>query len=131
MSRSHRQRLRTRLSIIMIVALLWSQFALAAHSVCAVADLSHAATAVAAMVQPDCHQTVPPADSAVCSAHCGQGDQSSEVGRVPLVPALAVASAAGFSVIVIVPIQRSSYAELPPPVSWHRPTAHPASLLLI
>lgn len=131
MSRSRRQRLRARLSIVMIVALLFSQFAMAAHSVCAVADLSHATTAAAAVVQPDCHQTAPPDESAVCSAHCSQGDQSSDVGRVPLVPALAVASAAEFAVIVMAPVQRSSYAELPPPVSWHRPTAHPASLLLI
>jgi len=131
MSRSRRQRLRARLSIVMIVALLWSQFALAVHSVCAVADLSHAATTAAEPIQPDCHPPAPPAESAVCSAHCSQGDQSSDVGRVPLVPALAVASVSGFSVIVIVPMQQSSYAELPPPVSWHRPTAHPASLLLI
>lgn len=128
MNRSRRQRLRARLSIVMIAALLWSQFAMAAHSVCAVADLSQA---VATIAEPGCHQPTPPAESAVCSAHCSQGDQSNDVGRVPLVPALAVASASEFSAATIVQTPPSSYAELPPPVSWHRPTAHPASLLLI
>lgn len=82
-----------------------------------------------------CHHTAPnPApthESALCHAHCNQNDQSTDVARVPLVPALPLALAIAIASIILLNVERASYVELPPPVSWHRPTSHPASLLLI
>ena len=37
----------------------------------------------------------------------------------------------GFPAIGILDTKRAPCVDLPPPLSWHRPTGHPASLLLI
>ena len=131
MNQFSRQRLRTRLSIITIVALLWSQVVLAGHPLCSMAGMVFTEIAAPAAAEHGCHHASPSNESTVCNAHCSQGDQSNDVGRVTPVPALAPATATWFSAIVILQAERPLYVDLPPPVSWHRPTAHPASLLLI
>ena len=125
----HSRRLRSLLPVVMIVAMLWSQLVMAGHGLCSMAPAALADIASAA--EQGCHQSPATHDATVCSAHCIQGDQSNEVARVPPVPALAPALSDGFPAIAILEAEHVSPLELPPPVSWHRPTAHPASLLLI
>ena len=131
MNRCRHQRLRVRLSILAIVALLWSQFVLASHPASSMPLVSPMKAHATAMMGDGCPQPAPSDDATICTAHCSQGDQSSEVGRVPPVPGLVPAEGNGVSSIVMLVAGRSGCVELPPPVSWHRPTLHPASLLLI
>lgn len=126
-----RRYLRARLSMLAIVALVWSQFVLASHPAGWVLAMASAEAIAPMAVESECHHPTPAAESTLCMAHCSQGHQSSEVGRVPPVPALMAALAAGIASIVALEGRRSAFAELPPPASWHRPTSHPASLLLI
>lgn len=131
MNRSRHQRLRVRLSILAIVALLWSQFVLASHPATSMSLVSTMEAHATAMMGDGCLQPAPSDDTTLCTAHCSQGDQSSEVGRVPPVPALVPAAAIAVSSVVTLVADRNGCVELPAPVSWHRPTLHPASLLLI
>ena len=131
MNRYRRGRLHSQLSIFAIFALLWSQVLLASHPACSMAAMAVAEVAIPAMADPDCHRVATSSESTVCDAHCNQGDQSSEVVRVPPVPGLAPSLAFSVPAIVMLEADRAPRAELPPPVSWHRPTSHPASLLLI
>ena len=131
MNRCRHQRLRVRLSILAIVALLWSQFVLASHPANAMSLVSSMDANATAIMGDGCLQPATSDDAAICTAHCSQGEQSSEVGRVPPVPALIPAAAIGVSTIVTLVADRNGCVELPPPFSWHRPTSHPASLLLI
>ena len=127
----YRRHLRARLSILAIVALLWSQALLAGHPGCSMAAMALAEIAIPTSVAPDCHDSGPSDESTVCAAHCSQGDLSSEVGRVPPVPPLAPVPAIGLSLIAVLETDRAPCIGLPPAVSWHRPTTHPANLLLI
>ena len=131
MNRYRRRRLRTQLSILAIVALLWSHVLLASHPGCSKTAMALAEIAAPAAAGPNCHHSGLSSESTVCAVHCSQGDQSSEVVRVPPVPALAPSLAFSVPSIVMLGAVRTPHAELPPPVSWHRPTSHPASLLLI
>ena len=70
-------------------------------------------------------------DEALCLAHCRQGDQTNDVARVPVIPALPPAAPAAIASFVFLPADPAPHPGLPPPVSWHRPTAHPAAVLLI
>lgn len=132
MKRSRRQRLRARLSILAIVALLWSQFVLASHPAASMSGMALADATVPAAMGHGC-QHPDPSDAAatVCSAHCSQGDQSSDVGRMPAVSALPPVPAIGMASVVSLASRTGPHRGLPPAVSWHRPTSHPASLLLI
>lgn len=126
-----RRRLRTRLSLIAIMALLWSQMVLAWHTDCYV--FSTAAVVAAASASHDhCAGMVDQSDHAVCEAHCNQTDGSPESLRAALsVPALPPDSLAKISVVLRLergrPEDQSAYAG----DAWHRPTSHPASVLLI
>ena len=131
MNRSRHRRLRARLSILAIVALLWSQFVLASHPAASMVAMASTEAIAPMATERDCHRPKPADESAICIAHCSQSDQSSEVGRVPPVPASMPAPAIGIASIVTLETSRAPCVELPPPVSWHRPTSHPASLLLI
>lgn len=129
----HHRRLRAHLSILAIVALLWSQVVLAGHPACSLAAmaLAEVAEVAAPAAGHECHPPAPSPDSTLCLAHCSQSDQSSEVGRIPPVPACAPAQVLAIAAVMILPEAPASRIGLPPPVSWHRPTPHPASLLLI
>lgn len=131
MNRCLHRSLRARLTIVAIVALLWSQFVLASHPAASMAVMATAQAIAPVAMERDCHRPQPSDESAICIAHCSQGDQSSEVGRVPPLPALAPAAAMGIASIAMLDTERTPHLRLPPPVSWHRPTSHPASLLLI
>lgn len=131
MNRCRHRSLRVRLSILAIVALLWSQFVLASHPAASMTAMVAAQAIAPVAMERDCHRPEPSDESVICIAHCSQGDQSSEVGRVPPLPALAPAAAMGIASIAMLDAERAPQLQLPPPVSWHRPTSHPASLLLI
>lgn len=126
-----RRRLRAQLSILAIVALLWSQVLLAGHLGCSMTAMALGEAAVPMAIEHGCPDSGPSDESIVCAAHCSQGDLSGEVGRVPPVPALLPTHAVGVSSIAVLDADRAPYIGLPLAVSWHRPTAHPASLLLL
>lgn len=132
--RFRHRRLRVRIALLAIVALLWSQLALAGHADC-FAALGADAPAEVAGVHAGCEDQAPSSMQPVCAAHCSHGDATAESGRIPPVPPMLAAPAIPLvSIAVIasgidggVPLRVDS----PPPLSWHRPTAHPAALLLI
>lgn len=125
--------MRARFALLAIMGLLWSQLVLAGHPPCSMATMAMSGMAVTmAGAEHGCrHEEAPSANKTLCLAHCSQGDQSSDVARVPVIPALPPAAPAAIASFVFLPADPVSHPGLPPPVSWHRPTAHPASLLLI
>lgn len=136
-----RHRLRSRLSIMVIVAMLWSHVAVASHSLCINENMPAVPADTTTSAEHDCDAPPSSADDppssadvmAVCTAHCNQGDQSNDVARVPPVPALPPLLASEFGVVVTLASAQAACLSIdqPPPVFRHRPTAHPASLLLI
>lgn len=133
MSRYRHRRLRTRISILAITALFWSQFLLAGHGVCSLTtmSLSEHLSDVASSIEASCHKPTLSSEAILCKAHCSETVQSDKVGHVPPVLALAPSPAVAMAAIAVLQADRAPNCELPPPVSWHRPTLHPASLLLI
>ena len=126
-----RRRLRVRLSLLAIMALLWSQLALAQHVDCFAFRTPPAVTA-ASRAHDHCHGTRDQTERAVCAAHCNRGDSSAEGQRAaPVIPALPPDPLARVSFLLGLengfPRGPTAYAG----TSWHRPTLHPASVLLI
>ncbi|WP_147652644.1 hypothetical protein [Vulcaniibacterium gelatinicum] len=136
MKRFRHDRLRRRVSLVAIAALLWSQLAFAAHGPCLVSAMSPAADEVAAAqaVPGACEHAAPtPAERikhTICLAHCSQGGITSDVARVPPVPALPAMPILALDVVAHAAPAAPAVMHAPPP-SWHRPTPHPAALLLI
>ena len=130
MKRVRHRSARDRFAILAIAGLLWSQLVLAAHPLCPMAPMPVPMGAVAA--EGDCHhEEALSSAQALCVAHCSQNEQTNEVPRVPVIPALPQAPPATIAFFVFLPADPVPHRGLPPPVSWHRPTAHPAALLLI
>lgn len=132
MHRSRHQCLRRRLSILAIMALLWSQFVMASHPAASMGDIGVGpASTSAASVHPGCHDQAPVDEGVLCKTHCAQGAQNNEIGRIPPIPPLAPAPYASLTLLATPEAGPPSTPEAPPRVSWHRPTLHPANLLLI
>ena len=131
MNRHRHQRLRARVSILAIVALLWSQFVLASHPAALMSIMALVEAAAPAASEHGCEQPQPSDDATLCNAHCSQNDQRSDIERVSSVPALLRVPAIAVASIITLGSHPGPVGGLPPPVSWHRPTSHPASLLLI
>jgi hypothetical protein len=127
-----RRRLHLRIAILALLALLWSQTALAWHAMCA-AELPPAVAQTMSMQGhgADCHQAPPPADDGLCAAHCDQDVPSPDTARVPALPALPALVPAFVSALTPREPATLRRVDSPPPIAWHRPTAHPAALLLI
>ncbi len=130
-----RHRLRLRIAILAMLALLWSQTALAWHAMCA-AELPAAMTQSPPMQDhgSDCHQPPPPTDrdgAWLCAAHCDQDVPSPDTARVPALPALSAWVPNFLSALTPREPATLRRVDSPPPLAWHRPTAHPAALLLI
>ncbi|QOW21177.1 hypothetical protein [Novilysobacter avium] len=125
---SHR-RLFRRITILTIVALLWSQFAVAGHPAASMAFAGLDA-GISAGLQHGCQHPISP-DDPVCDAHCTQGDQSRDASRIPPVPASLPAPVFSLAWVVTPVDSTVIYRAAPPAVGWHRPTLHPASILLI
>jgi hypothetical protein len=131
LKRLRRRRLRNRLSLLVIVALLWSQMVLAWHADCFSMSMPRMVAAAAA-VHDHCARQNEHADRAACEAHCSQGDSSPATPLAVLsVPALPPVS---FALITVVLQLGGGVLDVAPAraaAAWHRPTHHPASLLLI
>ena len=135
MARLRHRKWFQRTILFAMAALLWSQLALAGHGGC----LDLAGTSMAAVADTrhghDCESKVPSADKALCDTHCNEGGISANSGRIPPIPPLFVGawlpwfSAAQF--LDGLPAATSARVEFPPKPAWHRPTVHPAALLLI
>src|SRR3990167_1581895 len=137
MNRIRRHRWRTPLSLLAMLALVWAQLALVTHPACAISAMSlslepahHAQHTPADQNLPPCHGAPVSDDAAMCASHCNQGDLSKDpprllsvptLGQVPLMPVLAQ---------LRLPDAAPAVAARPR-AAWHRPTRHPASLLLI
>ncbi|MEO7199919.1 MAG: hypothetical protein ABIY56_06850 [Dokdonella sp.] len=126
MKRSRRHQKRLRLSIIVIAAMLWSQFTLAMHTAVCV----ESATVTSTVAAFHCHDAPAEHDAAACGAHC-QNDQSHESGRVTVPPALAVAPMIALLMLDDPHGSTAHTVDRPVPVAWHWPTSHPAAILLI
>ncbi len=121
-----------------MTALLWSQVALAGHAGCL--DAAGNPTIPGAMGAHHDHDhghdcDPAPAGDALCTAHCTEGDISADSARIPPVPPLLIGTwlpwFAVAEVVHGVPAVTSLWVDSPPRSAWHRPTAHPAALLLI
>ena len=131
MNRFRRQRLRSRFAILALVALLWSQAVFAAHPACALAVMALSELQTPSVVVQDCHTAEGSTGEAVCTPHCGQGTQTNDTVRVPPVPSLQATHGTPTATLATFQANHHLHTALPPEVSWHRPTAHPAALLLI
>lgn len=139
MQRFRQPRLRARLSLLAMVALLWTQLALASHPACTLASMAlsgdHAGTMVAGKSAPEpCHPAPPtgPAFSAGCELHCSRSDLAPDAPRLLSVPALGPLPIPPLVLTGDPSPAIPAQAPSPTPLgAWHRPTSHPASLLLI
>lgn len=133
MKRFRFRSIRTRFAVLAIASLLWSQLVLAAHPLCSTAAMAMSdMTSTLVGAADDCHhEQAPSRDETLCLAHCSQGDQIKDVARVPAIPALPPVPPPTLVSLASLPADPVPHPGLPPPVSWHRPTAHPAALLLI
>lgn len=139
MQRLRHSRLRARLSLLAMVALLWTQLAMASHPACTLASMvmsgGHAGLAMADEPAPEPCHPAPPADSgysAGCESHCSRSDLAPEAPRTLSVPALGPLPTPPLMLALSHPPASPAGTFPPGPLrSWHRPTAHPASLLLI
>lgn len=130
MKPTHRRRLCRHIVIFTILALLWSQFALAGHPAASVA-FAAVDTVTPAELQHGCQHPAPADSSTVCTAHCTQGDQSRDASRIPPVPALLPDPVYALAWIAAPVDGTAIYRATPLVVGWHGPTLHPASILLI
>ena len=140
MTRLRHRKWFQRTVLLAMAALLWSQFALAGHGECLDLPGTPAAFVAAATdTHHDhghgCDAEVHSASKALCGAHCTEGDLSADSGRIPSIPPLLVGAwLSWFAVAEIADGAlgaTSTWVDSPPTPSWHRPTAHPAALLLI
>lgn len=140
MQRLRHPRMRARLSLLAMVALLWTQLAMASHPACTLASMvmsgGHAGMASADEPAPEPCHPAPPSDSgysAGCESHCSRSDLAPEAPRVLSVPALGPLPAPSLVLALAYysPVRPAGTLPPGPLRSWHRPTAHPASLLLI
>lgn len=129
-------RQRARLAFLAIVVLFWTQLAMAMHPGCAgtsgTMPRSDAAALASIAVIPGHGATAP--EHAVCPSHCSQGELNSEIARIPLLPPMLAAQMVRIVEVATLPGMRPFRRDSldgPPFVSWHRPTPHPAALLLI
>lgn len=126
-----RRHLRSRLSLLAMAALLWSQMLLALHADCPWTVMEIVETAVATD-HADCEQARSGPEAVVCAAHCSQGDGSPDAPRAPLaVPALPAVHPSPAEGLLARRISDGGRALASTPAAWHRPTHHPASVLLI
>jgi hypothetical protein len=138
MNRIRRHRWRKSISLIAIVALAWTQIALASHPACTPSTLGglpdhayYVSTLPADTETAPCHGVPAGDESPLCESHCSQGDLSKDAFQPLYVPSL------GHSPMLKVADTRQLHSAsrdamgAHPPAKCHRPTLHPASLLLI
>lgn len=128
-----RSRLRYRVSLLAMLALLGSQLAFAAHPGCLAALEALGSSPPPAAATQDCDHSASSTQDIVCQSHCEQGDVSSDVSRVPAVPPLAGPVVLPALVLIAAPeaAQAGWIVDRSPHVHHRRPTLHPAEILLI
>jgi hypothetical protein len=137
MNRIRRRRWRTALSLLAMFALVWAQVVIASHPACEIpamaASPAHAQHAQATVVDelPPCHGAPPNDDLLPCESHCSQGDLGQELPRLLSVPTLGPVPLMPVVNMRQMSVGSDHSAAAHPRVAWHRPTLHPASLLLI
>lgn len=126
-----RRRLRIRLSLVAVLALLWSQMLMAGHGGCVAGQMPSTAVMQGAM-HGHCHDQGTQADRALCQTHCDQRGSSPASPPVALsVPALPP-EGGDWAAIVLQAASRPAAPDVQHMGSvLHRPTPHPASVLLI
>jgi len=131
-------RLRRRPSriwlILAFVAMIWSQSVLALHGGCASVPPSHAhdGTAAVDVAKHHCDASTREGQDPTCMAHCDHKSSTTDVSRIPPVPAMLPLA---WSIVHAVSVDTvpASYARshAPPGVILHGPLGHPTPLLLI
>src|SRR5690606_20982583 len=117
-----------------VLALAWSQFALAIHPECLAAPALTAHASVAA-THVHCAGQEPAVEVPLCAEHCDPEQVSPDSARIPPVQPLPGVSEAPWTAAFATfdgptGVERTRIAASPP-FSLHGPTAHPAALLLI
>lgn len=127
------RRHRFRIAVLAMAALLWAQLAFALHPGCVPAVGSPPESGSSAVALAHCDHDTDSASEVVCQGHCGQGDASSDVARVPPVPPLPGLSATpGFALEVTPASSIDAHACARSVAACSRgPTGHPAKILLI
>lgn len=120
------RRLRSLVALFAVFGVLFSQVVLSAYA----CELSHAAPAAFQAQDrtdmPDCDQPMPGERSALCHAHCEQGDNS--IDR-PAPPALAAAISGHESPSVLAAVRVAHVAAAPLQASLlERPTGPPLAV---
>lgn len=132
MHRFRRNRILARLASLALVGMLLSSIVTALHPGCSPGRMALAALQVRSEVaDADCHEHSRADQVDICAQHCGQQDLTRDVVQIPLPPAApaeAMHAHFAFASIVVKPWKHVSSR---PMQSLHRPTTHPADLLLI
>lgn len=127
---SRHKRLRTRLALLAITALLWSQIVLALHADCLSLPMGDPLSS-AVVEHSECADSGNAAERLVCALHCGQGEANSDGSRIPPIAPLGTMAMVPVVDVMHLPPPRHADADLTFHGSWHRPTLNPASVLLI
>lgn len=142
MARLRRRSWFQRTVLLAVTALLWSQFALAGHGGCRDLPTSPETLGAAATDSRHgdghghaCDGESSTSSKALCDAHCTEGDRSADSGRIPSIPPLLLGTWLSWLAVADVADAASgvtsTWVDSPPRPVWHRPTGHPAALLLI
>ena len=116
--------LRAVSAVLCIVAVLFSQLAMSAYA-CPGAD-GMATAASAAQEVPPCHEQEPRDEpSALCAAHCQQGDQSLDRS---VVPAVALVALPGSVFLAALPVQQPAPRAGSQSSLLERPTGPPLAV---
>lgn len=137
MNRIRRHRWRIPLSLLAMLALVWAQVVLSSHPACALSIMAsspehahHAEQTPSDQVPPHCHGA-PDSGEALCASHCSQDDLSKDAPRMLSVPTLGHVPMMPVVVVRQLLDGTGHAVGARPRAARHRPTPHPASLLLI
>jgi len=134
MRRAPHRRWHSRIALLALFGLLWTQVVIAGHGLC-LHELTkwgspHEESGHVLDCHDDAKRAVPDADAAACAAHCDQGNPRHETARAPLVMALPPEPL--FPRVTDRGAEPTASRSLREPVARrHGPTAHPTPLLLI
>lgn len=138
MNRIRRHRWLKGISLLAMLALVWAQIVLASHPACSPSAMRmapvHASptpSESAEQVPPPCHEVPVGEDGPLCESHCSQSDLSKGVSPLLSVPSLGPVPMTSVADTRLLPTATRYAVAAHPRGTWHRPTLHPASLLLI
>ncbi|MFZ5635595.1 MAG: hypothetical protein ACOY82_03305 [Pseudomonadota bacterium] len=129
-----RQGVVSRFAIAAIIGMLWSQIAIASHADCVGTSTSMKTSVIATAHEDgraDCHDPEPKSADSLCFFHCAQHNITKDVAQVDAPRPILLPTAFLFHVVDVRRIGIAIEPPLWPTLSRHRPTRHPAELLLI